>query len=42
MDVIVLSETKQDVSDIKGKRLSNPDTDLRGLEGSGRLRLPEF
>jgi hypothetical protein len=30
------------VSKVKGKRQSNPEIGLRGLEGSGRLRLPDF
>jgi hypothetical protein len=27
---------------LKGKRQSNPETGLRGLEGSGRLRVLDF
>jgi hypothetical protein len=27
---------------LEGKRESNPETGVRGLEGSGRLRLPDF
>jgi hypothetical protein len=44
-----MNVTRSLLEDIKSKQLqcygksqSNPETGLRGLEGSGRIRLPDF